>query len=68
MNNNKKSIEDIRAEMIAEDYNRGTAWQQKFLKKIHYKHFEKALALYYIDLVQEIMNEKAENEWEWTWK
>lgn len=62
MNNNKKSIEDLKAEMIAHDYKIGTSWENNFFKKKHYKHFDRVIFFHYLDLIQEIRDAAEENE------
>lgn len=60
--NAKKTVNDVKIEMIAEDYNRGTTWQERFDKKRLYGHFEGFLARWYGDMIMEIVNEIRENE------
>ena len=62
MNNNKKSIEDLKMEMIAHDYKTGESWKNKFFKKIHFKKFERAMFFHYLDLIQEIRDAAEEDE------
>lgn len=62
MNKNTKPIEDLKAEMIAKDYNTGTSWENKFFKKIHFKKFERAMFFHYLDLIQEIRDAAEEDE------
>lgn len=62
MNNNKKSIEDLKAEMIAYDYKIGTSWENKFFKKKHFKKFKRAMFFHYLDLIQKIRDAAQEDD------
>lgn len=58
--NKNKSLEELRAEMIAYDYKIGDSWKNKFFKKIHFKNFERAMFFHYLDLIEEIREEMKE--------
>lgn len=52
--NKNKSLEVLRAEMIAHDYKTGDSWKNKFFKKKHYKKFHRVMFFHYLDLIDEI--------------
>lgn len=62
MNKNNKSIEDVKIETIVEDYNSGTSRQQRLNKKKFYENFNKFYIENEIEIIQEIIDEIAENE------
>ncbi len=62
MNSNKKSIEDLKAKMIAHDYKTGDSWKNKFFKKKHYKKFDRVMFFHYLDLIQEIRDAAQEDD------
>lgn len=63
MNDYKKSIEDLKMEMIAHDYKIGESWKNKFFKKrCCFKNFERVMFFHYLDLIQEIRDAAEEDE------
>ena len=62
MNDYKKSIEDLKMEMIAYDYKIGESWKNKFFKKKHFNKFERVMLFHYLDLIQEIRDAAEEDE------
>lgn len=62
MNKNKKTIEDLRMDMIAHEYKTGESWENRFFKRSYYKKFERGIFFHYLDLLEEIRNAAQEDE------
>ena len=56
------NIEKIKMDTVIADYKMGNSWENNFFKKKACKNLDKVLAINFLELIEEIMEQNSLNE------